>query len=245
MLNVFAIFKRKHVGSGACLIESSLPPCPQPFLPRECLQLGRARRAPRPCMMKAPQTRTRTMASTTPQWTGGSLCATPGTWSRLSGQLCSTAPQTFGVLAGAHTFNVTESNWVTMLNCEKGSFKTSWGENRKENYFGTVSIHDFVATAGLNSDPGTKQTNPHIQGCHASLYKTSFRKKKIQATQIKLKYFFHTELKLIYSEEQTWKFRMLEAKPLALQRGNFFRAQRPCQGIKAKSEKNIVKLSVN
>lgn len=34
-----------------------------------------------------------------------------------------------------HTLNVTESDWVTTLNREKGSFKTSWGENRKENFF--------------------------------------------------------------------------------------------------------------
>ena len=38
-------------------------------------------------MTKVPQTKIRTMASPTPRWTGGSSCATPGTWSQLSGLL--------------------------------------------------------------------------------------------------------------------------------------------------------------
>lgn len=111
--------------SNTCVVEHaerppywilSPPRCPQPFSPRECLRLGRARRAPRPCTTKAPLTRTRTTASTTPRWTGGSLCATPGTWSRRSGQLCSNAPQMF---ADKHT------RWM-----RRSQIKSRWSEKK-------------------------------------------------------------------------------------------------------------------
>lgn len=63
---------------------------PQRFSPHECLPLGQARRAPRLSTRTAPQTRRKTTAPTTPRWTGGSSCATLGTWSQRSGQLCTT-----------------------------------------------------------------------------------------------------------------------------------------------------------
>lgn len=100
------------VGNNSLTAFIPLPVFPQPFLRRGCSRPGPGRRAPRLYTTTAPPTRTRTTASTTPRWTGGSSRATPGTWSQLSGQLRSTTPQTFGVCVSRRT---DESNWVTVL----------------------------------------------------------------------------------------------------------------------------------
>lgn len=104
VLIVFAMLKRKHVSSEArratSLLSHFFPVLLQPSLPRGCSWLVRARRAPQPYMTKVPQTKIRTTASTTPRWTGGSSCATPGTWSQLSGLLCSI----FQVVSDAQPF---------------------------------------------------------------------------------------------------------------------------------------------
>lgn len=73
----------------------------QHSLPRGCLRPDRVRRAQPPCTTTARWTETRTTASTTPRWTGGSSCATPGTWSPPSGQQepHSSTTRTLSVLA--------------------------------------------------------------------------------------------------------------------------------------------------
>ena len=86
-----------------------LPP-PQPFLLHGCLQFGQVRKAQQRWTTTVPQTRRKTTASTTPPWTGGSSCATPGIWNQLSGQRCSTAPG-FSVPC-FWTFSYDESDWV-------------------------------------------------------------------------------------------------------------------------------------
>lgn len=70
------------------LLQHSPSPCwhPQHFSPHGFSRPDRVRRARPPCTTTARGTKTRTTASTTPRWTGGSSCATPGTWSPLSGQ---------------------------------------------------------------------------------------------------------------------------------------------------------------
>lgn len=109
-----------------------LPPphlCPQPFSPRGCSRLGRDRRAPRPCTMTAPRTKTRTTASTTPRWTGESSCATPGTWNRLSGQLRSAALQIFGVsLFKTHPFAL----WRSQIKSQRPVMNKSHSESTEE-----------------------------------------------------------------------------------------------------------------
>lgn len=99
------------------VLTASVPP--QPSSPRGCPPPGRARRARRPCTTTAP--RTRTTGSTTPRWTGESSCATPGTWSPLSGKLpfhC-TARHVGRVVClsvGRHApFQTAKSDWVTVF----------------------------------------------------------------------------------------------------------------------------------